>query len=206
MYRTIFTALAFADDIILMADTTAKLQALINIFVKWSKRNGMKFNARRNKCMILPLNTRLKGLQFTLDRVTIEVITETKYLGVLVSRSRLTSLYGKHIREVLEKAEERVNAIRHKGFKSDGLRPETTVRMYKTLVRPIIEYASQVISYKHYYFTDRRSEPIEETTGLIKRLENFQNTVLKKLVPCPKKNSSINGEAPNRDNTNGRKN
>ena len=97
--------------------------------------------------MILPLNTRLKGLQFTLDRVTIEVITETKYLGVLVSRSRLTSLYGKHIREVLEKAEERVNAIRHKGFKSDGLRPETTVRMYKTLVRPIIECASQVISY-----------------------------------------------------------
>ena len=54
----------------------------------------------------------------------------------------MTSLYGKHIRELLEKAEERVNAIRHKGFKSDGLRPETTVRMYKTLVRPIIEYAS----------------------------------------------------------------
>ena len=169
-----------------MADTAAKLQALIDICVKWRKINGSKFNVGRNKCMVLPLNTRLKGLQFTLDGETIEVITKTKYLGVLLSRSRLTSLYGKHIREVLEKAEERVNAIRHKGFKSDGLRPETTVRMYKTLVRPIIEYASQVMSYKHYYFTDRRSEPIEETTGLIKRLENFQNTVLKKLVPCPK--------------------
>ena len=186
VHRNMITTLGFADDIILMADTASKLQALIDICVRWSKLNGMKFNAGKNKCMVLPLNTGLKGLQFNLDGENIEVITKTKYLGVLLSRSRLTSLYGKHIREILEKAEERVSVIRHKGFTSDGLRPETTVRMYKTLVRPILEYASQVISYKHYYFTERRSERIEETTGIIKRLENFQNRVLKKLVPCPK--------------------
>ena len=187
VHRSRTTALGFADDIILIADTPSKLQAQIDICVNWSKLNGMKFNDGKNKCMVIPLNTGLKGLQFNLDGKNIEVTTMTKYLGVRLSRSRLTSLYGKHIREVLEKAEVRVNAIRHKGFKSDGLRPETTIRMYKTLVRPILEYASQVLSYKHYYFKDRKCEPIEEPMGMIKRIEKFQNKVLKKIVPCPKK-------------------
>ena len=105
--------------------------------VRWSKANGMKFNAGKNKCIVLPLNTGLKGLAFNLDGKRIEIVSIAKYLGVLLSRSRLTSLFGKHIVAVLEKAEVRANVIRHKGFQSDGLRPETAIRLYKTLVRPI---------------------------------------------------------------------
>ena len=120
MHRSMIPALGFADDIILMSDTPSKLQAQIDICETWSKLNGMKFNV--DKCKVLPLNMGLKGLQFNLDGKSIEIVTKTKYLGVLLSRSRLTSLYGKHIKEVLEKAEVRVNAIKHKGFKSDGLR------------------------------------------------------------------------------------
>ena len=155
--------------------------------VRWSKANGMKFNAGKNKCIVLPLNTGLKGLAFNLDGKRIEIVSIAKYLGVLLSRSRLTSLFGKHIVAVLEKAEVRANVIRHKGFQSDGLRPETAIRLYKTLVRPILEYASQVLSYKHYYFTERKGDKIDEPTGMIRRLERFQNKVLKSLVPCPRK-------------------
>ena len=187
LWRITVTALGFADDIILLADTPTNLQALIDICVRWSKANGMRFNAGKNKCIVLPLNTGLKGLAFNLDGVSIEIVSLTKYLGVLLSRSRLTSLYGKHLTKVLEKAEVRANVIRNKGFQSDGLRPETTIRLYKTLVRPILEYASQVLSYKHYYFTDRKCEKIEEPTGMIMRLERFQNKILKSLVPCPRK-------------------
>ena len=187
LWRTMVTALGFADDIILLADTPTNLQALIDMCVSWSKENGMKFNAGKKKCIVLPLNTGLKGLAFNLDGVNIEIVSRTKYLGVLLSRSRLTSLYGKHLADVLQKAEVRANVIRHKGFQSDGLRPETAIRLYKTLVRPILEYASQVLSYKHYYFTDRKCEKIEEPTGMIMRLERFQNKILKRLVACPRK-------------------
>ena len=187
IWKITVTALGFADDIILLADTPTNLQALIDICVSWSKTNGMRFNAGKNKCIVLPLNIGLKGLAFNLDGVSIEIVSLTKYLGVLLSRSRLTSLYGKHLTEVLDKAEVRANVIRHKGFQSDGLRPETTIRLYKTLVRPILEYASQVLSYKHYYFTDRKCENIEEPMGMIMRLERFQNKILKSLVPSPRK-------------------
>ena len=67
LWETKVSALGFADDIILLADTPIKLQALIDICVRWSKANGMKFNAGKNKCIVLPLNTGLKGLAFNLD-------------------------------------------------------------------------------------------------------------------------------------------
>ena len=58
--------------------------------------------------------------------------------------------------------------------------------MYKALVRPILEYAAEVLSYKHYYFSNRKSTKVEEPPEMIKRLENLQNKVLKKLVSSPK--------------------
>ena len=131
--KTIITALGFADDIILIADTPSKLKAQIEICEKWSKRNGMKFNV--DKCKVLALNVGQKGLSFEINGESIKLVSKTKYLGVLLSRSRLTSLYGKHIAKVIDKAETRANIIRHiKGFHSDGVRPETTVRKYKILL------------------------------------------------------------------------
>ena len=58
--------------------------------------------------------------------------------------------------------------------------------MYKTLVRPTLEYAAQVLSYKHYYITVRKSVSVIEPPEMIKKLERFQNRTLKKLVSSPK--------------------
>ena len=109
-----------------------------------------------------------------------KIATQVKYLGIILARTRLTSLYGKHMEQLLEKAEARVNAIRHMGFQKDGLRPETSIRMYKMLVRPILEYAAQVLSYKPYYFSERKSEELKEPNKYIKKLVRFQNKALKK--------------------------
>ena len=184
MPKTIITALGYADDIVLLADNPSKLQEQIDICEKWSSENGMRFNTE--KCKVMALNVRQKGLAFHISGETIEVVQKKKYLGIIFSRSRQTTLYGKHITKVLERAEARVNLIRHTGFLKDGLRPEISIRMYKTMVRPILEYGAQVLSYKHYYFVDRKIDKIEEPSEIIRKLEKFQNKVLKKLIPCPK--------------------
>ena len=178
------TALGFADDVILIAEDPSRLQDLINICGSWSKQNGMGFNI--GKCKVLPLNVELKGLAFRLRGKSLKVVRWARYLGIIISRGRLTTLYGNHIKRVLEKAETRANAIRHLGYHSDGLRPQTSISMYKTLVRPTLEYAAQALSYKHYYFTERRSYNVDEAPDMIKRLEKFQNRTLKKLVSSPK--------------------
>ena len=49
------TALGYADDIVLLADSPRNLQALINICQSWSRKNGMSFNT--DKCKVMVLNT-----------------------------------------------------------------------------------------------------------------------------------------------------
>ena len=110
-----------------------------------------------------------------------------KYLGGVISNTTLTSLFTRHISRAISKAEKRMNCIRHFGFDSDGLRIATCVWMYKVLVRPTLEYAAQVLSYRHYYFTSRRKvTDIYNPIDHLLKLEEFQNRLLKVLIPCPK--------------------
>ena len=135
------------------------------------------------------LNASKKDLSFTLLGEEVEICKTIRYLGVMLSRCRQTSLYNTHISQMIAKAETRVNATRHMGFHSDGFRPETSTKMYIVIVKPIVKYAAQVLSYKHYYFKERECTEIEKPSSITKRLEKFQNKVLKKIIPCPKTTS-----------------
>ena len=97
------------------------------------------------------------------------------------SNKRQTSLITHHISKISEKADRRINCIRHFGFQSDGLRPVTSVMMYKTLVRPILEYAAQALSYQHYYCQSCKKDKAEKKTtdDQVVKLKAFQNRVLK---------------------------
>ena len=76
------------------------------------------------------------------------------------------------------------------GYQRDGLRPEASIIMYKILVRPILEYAAQVLSYQNYYFTERECANIQEPADFIRKLESFQNKALKKIISCTKNTST----------------
>ena len=141
--------MGFADDIILISDNPSNLQKLIDMCGAWSTKNGMKFNT--DKCKVMTLNLRKSPVCFYLQGKKLSFVNEYKYLGVTISNKRQTSLITHYISKVLEKAKERVNCIRHFGFQRDGLRPATSVMMYKKLVRHLLEYAAQVLSFRHYY-------------------------------------------------------
>ena len=185
MGNLIISTLGFADDIVLITDCPKKMQKLLNICNSWCSKNGMSFNI--DKCKIMVLNKNSKGIEFKLGQTSLEIVKLYKYLRVVLSSTRLTSLYTHHFARVIEKAEKRINCVRHFGFDSDGLRPDTCLSMYKVLVRPILEYASQVLSYKHHYFTaPSRPRQIFKPLDFLLKLEQFQNRILKLIIPCPK--------------------
>ena len=185
IWNMIISVLGFADDIILLSQSAKNLQKLIDICAEWSKVNGMKFNI--SKCKVMVLNGRKKQKTFTMDNIVLDTVKNYKYLGIKLSSKRLTSLITNHISYIIEKAEKRINCIKHLGFHCDGLRPETSIEMYRTLVRPILEYAGQVLTYKHHYLgKNELTKLTEPRTDLLCKLENFQKKVLKKLIPCPK--------------------
>ena len=176
------SALGFADDIALFAGSREKLQSLIDICTQWSSNNGMAFNT--SKCKIMILNTVYDESEaWNLLDNSLGIVDIYKYLGVIYSNSRLTSLYTCHMKKILEKAEERANCVRSLGFVKDGLRPIMCIEMYKVLIRPILEYAAQIISFRHYYFT---SDKDSGEDVFISMLEKFQNRVLKRIIPCPR--------------------
>ena len=88
----------------------------------------------------------------------------------------------------MQKAERRLQCIRHYGFHKDGLRTETSVRTYKLLDRPILEFGSQVLIYRNYFIVSktRKSIDIAELTAHAKKLEHFQTQLLKRLLNCPR--------------------
>ena len=75
-----------------------------------------------DKCKIMTLNLRKPNVGFILLGKELEVVCEYKYLGVIISNKRQTSLITHHISSILKKAERRVNSIRHLGFQSYGVR------------------------------------------------------------------------------------
>ena len=141
----------------------------------------------------MPLNRSGNGLQFTLVNQKLDIVRSYNYkhLGVTFSTKRLTSLYSEHFSNTIEKAERRLQCIKHYGFHRDGLRPGTAIKMYKLLIRPLLEYAAQVLIYQHYYIhsTMVKSRSLDEPTDFVKKIEHFQTQALKYLLGCPKSSS-----------------
>ena len=162
------------------------MQKLLDISNNWAKENIMGFN--NSKCKAMVFNRSSKGINLSIGSTIVEFVKSYKYLGIFLSSKRLTNLYSEHFKNVMQKAERRLLCIRHYGFHMDGLRTETSVRMYKLLVRPILEYGAQVLIYRNYFLASnsKKSIDIVELTAHAKKLENFQTQSLKRLLNCPR--------------------
>ena len=183
------STLGFADDIVLISDSPEKLQRLIDMCLGWAQQNHMEFNS--SKCKVMVLNRSCTGLEFTLYGKKLDIVKSYKYLGVTLCTRRLTSLYSEHFSKTIEKAEKRLQCIKHYGFHRDGLEPKTAIKMYKLLVRPILEYAAQVLFYQHYYLhsNSERTLNLDEPTDFVKTIEHFQTQTLKYPLGSPKSSS-----------------
>ena len=145
----------------------------------------MDFNLLKCQAMVFNRSPRTIHRYFQLGNHFIEVVKEYKYLGITLSTKRLTNLYSRHFAIALEKAQRRLQCIVHMGFHADGLRIETSIRMYKLLVRPILEYCAQVLIYRNYYISCTNIQT-KSKRDYAQKLEHFQTQALKRLLNCPK--------------------
>ena len=182
----IISTLGFADDIILIADRPDHLQRLISKCQTWASKNRMSFSL--DKCKVMVFNRKPEGLHFYMAGEELEIVNQYKYLGILLSSSRpQNTLYREHFTRVKEKAERRIQCIKHLGYHQDGLRPQTAIRMYKILVRPLLEYGAQVITYRRHFLNSIRPPvSIDEATFFMKDIERLQTKALKSLLQCPR--------------------
>jgi len=121
------------------------------------------------------------NVEFTLSGKKIKIVDSKRYLGIILTSKYVTNLFRTHFSTILKRARVKAAIIRRHGFHEDGLRISTAIKLYKLLIRPLLEYCAQSLSYARY----SSSVQIEESTDFSKELEQFQTQTLKTLTNCP---------------------
>ena len=138
-----------------------------------------------SKCKVMTFYGAPPHTRHTLGSAVLEEVQTHEYLGITITSRYVTNLFKEHFNLIMEKAKSVAASIRNYGFSMDGFRIKTTIKLYKLLVRPILEFCAQSLSYTNY------SHPYNPQTlsSFAKKLEHTQTQILKSLVNCPKSTS-----------------
>jgi len=160
----------FADNVkmfrtIVTVNDFFQLQHDINLLYDWSRKWQLKFNI--SKCYLLHLGKPHEFGEYTIDCTVINGCDVVKDLGVQISKQLK---FHDRTTAVTKKAN-RIVAIICKTFQHFD---ETTlINLYKTYVRPVIEYGNVVIWGPQYILDQQEVEKVQRrATKLINDLQN----------------------------------
>ena len=132
----------YADDTLLGMDVTecgqTGIQANVTNLYEWSIKWGMLFNPE--KCMHMEVGRDTPNFKFFMNDIAIPQTSSLKYLGVYI-QSDLK--WHQHIQSVVNKSNKSLFMLIRCLFNaSTGIK----LIAFNTVVRPVLEYASQVWS------------------------------------------------------------
>ena len=122
-------------------DNYAKIQSDVNNLSTWVNINNLTLNG--SKCMYMIIS-RLKWNSvvapvLTLYNNSIKKVSSYKYLGVIITDDLLWSA---HIEQIASKAKKIIGLIYHQFYSWTSR--SALLQLYTSLVRPHLEYATQV--------------------------------------------------------------
>jgi len=133
--------LKFADDTkifraIKKESDCVELQRDINNIMEWSNKWQMKFNT--TKCKVVHIGTKNPNHQYTMDENPLQSSQGEKDLGVTINQDLS---FDTHIANAVKKANQILGMIWRT---YDDKSMKNILQLYKSLVRPHLEYATQV--------------------------------------------------------------
>jgi hypothetical protein len=135
--------LLFADDLTLLATSPAALQRMLDALHEYCRQFDMEVNAMKTQVVVFgrPAQRRHPYPPFTYAGSSLELIDVCKFLGMRFSGNGSSSV-------MLETACAAANrarfAVQRKISSLKCLPPETQLRMFKSLVLPVLTYGCQV--------------------------------------------------------------
>jgi hypothetical protein len=176
--------LKYADDIRIflssskqpaaLSDLQAKLQNDIDRLVEWTHNSGMRLNI--NKCFFASFGANTNQRQYSIQNNVIPNPTNFKDLGVKISTP---FSFNSHIDYVIPKAFSRLGLI-YKLFHIKS--SKNILQLYKTFVRPILEYSSIIWNPHTKCFIEKLERVQKRMCRMIPGLRNLPyDQQLKKL-------------------------
>ena len=174
----------FADDTKIYLPLTSDnsyedLVSDLNFLQQWAEQMQMKFHPSKCKVMHLGKNNTRRNYEMVDSNNKVHTLEETeveKDLGVHID-SKLT--FATHCQEKVNKANKILGYIRHtfKHIEKDSL-----LLLYKSLVRPHLEFASCIWSPRYKYSIDSIERVQRRATKLIPQIQHLPYSErLKKL-------------------------
>ena len=112
---------------------------------------------------------------FKLNGVQLDIVESYKYLGITLTSKYVTNLFRQHFTSIIDRAKTKAAIIRRHGFHEDGLRFKTVIKQCKLVIRPVLEYGAQALTYNRYSQPAQLGAPC----GFAKELDNLQTQILK---------------------------
>ena len=189
----ILTILAYADDLVILTDTEDKMQKLLDTLTLWCSRWRLSINNTKSGVVHFR-RSRVKQTQykFKLANKQVEVLSEYKYLGVVLDEhltykpatKLLANAGGRALGGIISK---------FRSFKDIGY--DTYTKLFDNCVIPILEYGAGVwapgnkypdidnIMYRacRYYLGVHRFAPI---AGIMGDMGWTPNSVRRQVVAC----------------------
>ncbi|KAK6729458.1 hypothetical protein RB195_006481 [Necator americanus] len=130
------TDLEYADDVVIFAESSTKLQHVVNLVSKLAAAYGLRL--RPDKCKQMWISSRPRtGIR--VEGQPIELVDEFCYLGCMLKNN---SSYERDVQQRCAKATSAFNSLT-KCLWSTPITNEVKLRVYLSAIRPIMMYGSE---------------------------------------------------------------
>ena len=132
----------FADDLVAvsvansLSEIESELQDATNQLVQLAENEGMVINVEKTKVMVF--GDVSNNVRVMIHKTPLENVTSFKYLGVVLDK---TLDFGMHVEYAAGKAKRALSKMCTLIKGRQGISIKTAVDLYKSLVRPHLEYA-----------------------------------------------------------------
>lgn len=138
----------YADDVVLLTDNAKDLQRLLDTVSIWCSKWRLTLNPDKTKIVVFrnrPVQE--PSIQFTCGGANIEYANAYKYLGLELN-CHLD--WEKTVKALVASASRAWGAIVAKSRAFGGFNYGTIIKLYDAVVRPILEYSSEIWGHKTY--------------------------------------------------------
>ena len=140
--------LFYADDIVLLAETEADLQDLLNIVNLWCSKWRLEVNLLKTNIMHVRKNQVQRTMfEFKFEGKKVEFCDQYRYLGVTLNANLN---FEKTTEELCDSAGRALNSIVTKMIKNGGFPLRVYKILYESCVCTITDYSSEVFGFKEY--------------------------------------------------------
>ena len=148
---------------VLKAGELSKMQEAANSCHQWAIKNKMQINNTKTKEILIDFTKKKRDLPpLSINNTQIERVSSQKLLGIQISHDLS---WKEHVNQIVCKASKRIYQIVM--LKRANVQIDDSVRIYTTIIRPILEYACQVW---HTRLTIEQSYQIEQVQKRVMRI------------------------------------